>query len=49
MLGHTKITTTQVYARVLDEKISGDMRQLQAKLEEFEPSLKPSVTKESVK
>jgi hypothetical protein len=49
MLGHTKITTTQVYARVLDEKISGDMQQLQAKLEEFEPSPKPSARIEGVK
>jgi integrase len=32
MLGHTKITTTQVYARVLEEKISSDMQYLQKKL-----------------
>lgn len=28
MLGHTKISTTQVYARVLEEKISSDMMRL---------------------
>ncbi|WP_203296584.1 site-specific integrase [Luteirhabdus pelagi] len=32
MLGHTKITTTQVYARVLEEKISNDMRNLKLQL-----------------
>jgi len=32
MLGHTKISTTQVYARVLEEKISSDMHDLQRKL-----------------
>ena len=28
MLGHTKISTTQIYARVLEEKISLDMNDL---------------------
>jgi len=32
MLGHTKITTTQVYARVLEEKISADMNGLRRAL-----------------
>lgn len=32
LLGHTKIATTQIYARVLDEKISDDMNVLRSKL-----------------
>jgi site-specific recombinase XerD len=32
MLGHTKIATTQIYARVLDQKISDDMALLRKKL-----------------
>lgn len=32
MLGHTKIVTTQIYARVLDKKISSDMIDLNQKL-----------------
>ena len=32
MLGHTKITTTQIYARVREKKISRDMKQLMNKL-----------------
>jgi site-specific recombinase XerD len=31
MLGHTKITTTQIYAKVLEGKISADMQHLMAK------------------
>lgn len=33
MMGHTSIKTTQIYAKVLDHKISSDMQQLRAKLE----------------
>lgn len=33
MLGHTKLSTTQIYARVLDKKLSEDMIALQKKLE----------------
>lgn len=33
LLGHTKIATTQIYARVLEGKISEDMTALQAKLQ----------------
>ena len=29
LLGHTKIATTQIYARVLDKKIGEDMEALQ--------------------
>lgn len=32
MLGHTKLSTTQIYARVLEEKISKDMNQLKQHL-----------------
>jgi site-specific recombinase XerD len=32
MLGHTSIKTTQIYARILDTKISHDMIQLKNKL-----------------
>lgn len=33
MLGHTKLSTTQVYAKVLETKIEADMEQLSKKLE----------------
>jgi integrase/recombinase XerD len=32
MLGHTKITTTQVYAKVIESKLSDDMKLLKQKL-----------------
>ncbi len=32
MLGHTKITTTQVYAKVIEKKLSDDMLLLKQKL-----------------
>jgi site-specific recombinase XerD len=32
MLGHTKITTTQIYAKVLENKVSDDMMALESKL-----------------
>lgn len=32
MMGHTSIKTTQIYAKVMDHKISSDMQQLQNKL-----------------
>jgi site-specific recombinase XerD len=34
LLGHTKLATTQIYARVLDEKIEEDMNDLRRKLGE---------------
>lgn len=34
MLGHTKISTTQVYARVMEQKISNDIRDLKSRLEQ---------------
>ncbi len=33
ILGHTSLKTTQIYARVLDQKISDDMEQLQLRLQ----------------
>ena len=33
MLGHTNLKTTQIYAKILDQKISDDIKQLQTKLE----------------
>ena len=35
LLGHIKLTTTQIYARVLDDKISKDMRMVQEILNEI--------------
>lgn len=32
MLGHSKITTTQFYAKVLENKVSEDMERLEKKL-----------------
>ncbi len=32
MLGHSKITTTQIYAKVLENKVSDDMLNLKRKL-----------------
>ena len=32
MLGHTKISTTQIYARVIEQKLSVDMKALKARL-----------------
>ena len=32
MLGHRKISTTQIYAKILDNKVSADMAALQSKL-----------------
>jgi len=32
MLGHTSLKSTQIYAKIVDTKISNDMNQLQQKL-----------------
>jgi len=32
MLGHTSLKTTQIYAKIVDSKISNDMNQLKMKL-----------------
>jgi len=31
-LGHTSIKTTQIYAKVIEQKVSDDMKQLKEKL-----------------
>ena len=36
MLGHTNIKTTQIYARITNEKISRDMELLSSKLDDME-------------
>ncbi len=36
MLGHTKLSTTQIYARVLEKKVSDDMQQLEKRLRKSE-------------
>lgn len=33
MLGHTKLATTQIYAKVIERKVSDDMQMLREKLE----------------
>ncbi|TNF48422.1 MAG: site-specific integrase [Bacteroidetes bacterium] len=40
MLGHTKISTTQIYAKVLDDKVSSDMKDLREKLSGSSTNLK---------
>jgi site-specific recombinase XerD len=36
MLGHTKISTTQIYAKVVEQKVSQDMLKLKGKLSDME-------------
>jgi site-specific recombinase XerD len=36
MLGHAKIQTTQIYARITDNKISNDMNRLATRLKGIE-------------
>ena len=39
LLGHTKIATTQIYARVLEDKLSQDMSELSRKLRNWKPNI----------
>ena len=39
MLGHTNIITTQIYARITNQKVSQDMQNLSHELNSFEESL----------
>jgi len=50
LLGHTKLSTTQIYARVMENKISNDMSNLEkrmSKKEKKERSERPNGTNES--
>lgn len=38
MLGHTKISTTQIYARITNKKVERDMLELAGKLCDFDPT-----------
>jgi site-specific recombinase XerD len=40
MLGHTSIRTTQIYAKVVEEKVSSDMKMLRQKLSVLLPDQK---------
>lgn len=40
MLGHTKLATTQIYARVIEKKVSNDMQLLRSKLKDKSTQLK---------
>jgi site-specific recombinase XerD len=40
MLGHTSIRTTQIYAKVVEEKVSSDMKLLRQKLAAIPPMVK---------
>ncbi|MDT0651871.1 tyrosine-type recombinase/integrase [Autumnicola edwardsiae] len=35
LLGHSKLATTQIYAKVLEQKLSGDMKLLRARLNDL--------------
>lgn len=39
MMGHTNITTTQIYAKITNDKVSKDMATLSSKLQSFESAL----------
>lgn len=45
LLGHSKLSTTQIYARVLESKISNDVKQLKSKLKKENIKLNGSTTK----
>ena len=39
MLGHTNISTTQIYARITNKKIEHDMGELADKLDKFNDAM----------
>jgi integrase/recombinase XerD len=45
MLGHTSIRTTQIYAKVIEQKVSNDMKLLKLRLDSNEVELKVKKTK----
>jgi site-specific recombinase XerD len=49
MLGHTNIKTTQIYARITDQKVNGDMAVLAAKLDAKEHALPQAPKSEELK
>jgi site-specific recombinase XerD len=48
MLGHTKLATTQIYAKVLEQKVSQDMSILMEKMQQLEEVTKNEVLKMTV-
>ena len=36
LLGHSRISTTQIYAKVIERKVSDDMQKLRAQFNEIE-------------
>ncbi|MDR0604761.1 MAG: site-specific integrase [Bacteroidales bacterium] len=48
MLGHTNLTTTQIYARILNSKISNDMTALAGKMKKLDMKLQFSTNREIV-
>src|SRR5690606_38434089 len=40
LLGHSKITTTQIYAKVIERKVSDDMNNLRQKMKTFQQNKK---------
>jgi len=48
LLGHTKIATTQIYARVIERKISDDMAVLKSKLEKLSKPNKASMNSKNI-
>lgn len=41
MLGHSDISTTQIYARMLDQTVSEDMARMRAKFDTMHTGIKP--------
>ncbi len=41
MLGHSDISTTQIYARMLDQTVSEDMARMRAKFDTMPTEIKP--------
>ena len=48
MLGHTNLTTTQIYARILNSKISNDMEALAGKMKKLDMKLQFSAGQDTV-